>query len=84
MLKKQLEEAKEATPKWIETISKLPENWTDVLVYNEDTKELSVGYYYDSLGWYLQNGELMEVTHWMPLPEPPKEVKPDAQNNDPG
>ena len=57
---------------WISVKDRLPKNWEDVLVYNEATKVISIGYYYDALGWYLQNGDCILISHWMPVPEPPK------------
>jgi hypothetical protein len=52
--------------KWISVKDRLPEKYVGVLVYNGSIHEdfiCSSGYFYDTL----------DVTHWMPLPEPPKE-----------
>jgi len=69
-------------PKWIPVTERLPERGQDVLVmvhwrdYPEDM--MCYGRKYKTR-WYLWNGELGEIykgfdiTHWMPLPEPPKE-----------
>lgn len=69
-------------PRWIPVTERLPENDQDVLVmvhwrdYQEDM--MCYGRKYKTR-WYLWNGELGEIlkgfdiTHWMPLPEPPKE-----------
>ena len=38
---------------------------------------IMIGFYYDGEGWVIEGWEEWEnptVTHWMPLPEPPKEV----------
>lgn len=51
---------------WISVNDRLPEKHVGVLVYNGSIHEdfiCSSGYFYDTL----------DVTHWMPLPEPPKE-----------
>ncbi|GAG11897.1 unnamed protein product [marine sediment metagenome] len=64
---------------WISVKDKLPEDCKNVLCYIKDIecKFYGEGYYYESIKhWYLRktrtNGNY-EVTHWMPLPEPPKE-----------
>ena len=45
---------------------RLPDIGIEVLVYSEDDG-ICVDYYVgDSFGYY-------DVTHWMPLPEPPKD-----------
>ena len=45
---------------------RVPDVGIEVLVYSED-EGICVDYYAgDSFGYY-------DVTHWMPLPEPPKE-----------
>ena len=68
--------------KWISVTERLPEDNQDVLVmvhwrdYPEDT--MCYGRKHKTR-WYLWNGELGElikgfdITHWRPLPEPPKE-----------
>ena len=50
---------------WISVEDRLPDIGIEVLVYSEDDG-ICVDYYDgDSFGYY-------DVTHWMPLPEPPK------------
>ena len=58
---------------WISVDDKLPENMNDVLVV------ISLGImfvaWYDSFYenvWMYNGSTLHNVTHWMPLPEPPK------------
>ena len=52
--------------KWIPVTERLPDIGIVVLVYSEDDG-ICVDYYGgDSFGYY-------DVTHWMPLPQPPKE-----------
>lgn len=55
--------------RWIPVTERLPDVGIEVLIYSEDDG-VCVDYYVgDSFGYY-------DVTHWMPLPEPPKEDKP--------
>ena len=50
---------------WIPATERLPDVGIEVLIYSEDDG-VCVDYYGgDSFGYY-------DVTHWMPLPEPPK------------
>ena len=68
--------------RWISVKEELPDIDQDVLVmvhwrdYPEDMMVYGRRY---KTRWYLWNGELGElikgfdITHWMPLPEPPKE-----------
>ena len=51
--------------RWIPVTERLPDIGIEVLVYSEDDG-ICVDYYVgDSFGYF-------DVTHWMPLPEPPK------------
>ena len=51
--------------RWIPVTERLPDIGIEVLVYSEDDG-VCVDYYGgDSFGYY-------DVTHWMPLPKPPK------------
>lgn len=59
---------------WISVKDSLPENKGDYLIYNTDGTVWPYWYdpftsqWFDSLGYRTES-----VTHWMPLPEPPKE-----------
>ena len=58
---------------WISVNDRLPENASDVLVY---TNAIYIGWYDAHFNhWTVYGfGKAKNVTHWMPLPEPPKEV----------
>ena len=60
-----------SSSKWISVKDRLPEPFTVVLVYDND-KTVAVAYmtrHKEWVGIVIRN----EVTHWMPLPQPPKE-----------
>lgn len=67
--------------KWISVEERLPEEWREVLAYSpihSDEKNPHM----IQICWYIGNGKWREteygeiveipVTHWIPLPEPPK------------
>ena len=61
-------------PQWISVKDRLPHNADEVLIYFSDGIVIS-GDYFDAVGFipehfYDGNGK---ISHWMPLPEPPKE-----------
>ena len=65
---------------WISVKDKLPEDSGEYLVYivanNEPKNKSIITLYYTNLSKqfvYYDNDNLFTVTHWMPLPEPPKE-----------
>ena len=68
---------------WIDVNDRLPENNSDVLVYDSDYNTVySANYnskYFNQTGFWLNEAggeyqyEFEYVTHWMPLPEPPKQ-----------
>ena len=63
--------------KWIPVTERLPEKRDDVLLCRKWWNEIrnpQMGWYnYVSRSWFdLSNREIHNVTHWMPLPEPPK------------
>ena len=71
--------------KWISVEERLPEDDTNVLVYAIGNNEPSViamtGYTHNMYGFNIEGWRApwqyffyeYKITHWMPLPEPPKE-----------
>ena len=64
----------DAMPKWISVDERLPENQSLVLAYAHNSYELVYwNAYYEiwehEFRWFNKG----EVSHWMPLPKPPKE-----------
>lgn len=64
-------------PRWIPVEEQLPEKDGYVLVYRQNHPGCSwdLLYWYGG-GWAASNQTAKSVTHWMPLPEPPKEATP--------
>ena len=62
-------------PKWISVKEKLPENDDNYLVFTSDRNDAVIATYYGDGEWleYDSTNLIPLVTHWMPLPEPPKE-----------
>ena len=61
-------------PKWIPVTERLPEPKELVLCIWKDINGIHYGfarYQHDNV-WYVSNEGMPEVTHWMPLPQPPK------------
>ena len=68
-----IERIEAAVPRWISVEERLPEGECIAIGWQD---EMLIGYVYRSGTGYAceSDGEyLMDVTHWMPLPEPPKE-----------
>lgn len=68
---------------WISINDKLPEEFSEVLAYDTETKKIIVAcFFYDEKSDGLMyrewntvphdNNFIGFITHWMPLPEPPK------------
>lgn len=60
-------------PKWISVEERLPEDGRYLVLTEKagNTKKVHTATY-NSLGWWTY-ANFGEITHWMPLPEPPKE-----------
>lgn len=66
---------------WISVEDRLPEitlnkmsNW--VITFCEDVCRIDKAFYSSVTGWEAEHGEPMNVTHWQPLPPPPKTTTP--------
>ena len=67
--------------RWIQCSEKKPEIWKEVLVVLNDNgyKSIHIGEMQEEGSWMI-GGEFWyekddpRITHWMPLPDPPKEV----------
>lgn len=75
-----LRDALDKQPKWISVKDRLPEADGEYLVLKRHNYRMDDGYMAQEVALFLRTrdpewvvGNLMEVTHWMPLPEPPKE-----------
>ena len=77
---------RERVPRWISVTERLPEPYTHVLVFCKfNASKRSVNQYWETIGkcnrddngkryWALYGEALFwTITHWMPLPQPPKE-----------
>ena len=59
--------------KWIPVSERLPEKNTTVIAATDYGLVFQALYAYD--GWDLWEGNEVNITHWMLLPEPPKECE---------
>ena len=59
---------------WISVKDRLPEDDRNVLVYDDHDIQFWVAWHDECHNnWYTQEGEsVYGVSHWMPLPQPPK------------
>ena len=58
-------------PKWIPVTERLPENGGSYLVFSSKSKTVFTAHYWKGDRWSNRaNGQF--ITHWMPLPKPPK------------
>ncbi len=64
----------ELVQQWISVKDRLPENGKKVLVYCKENKnDYEIGAYSDTyMGFFVRQTWYENITHWMPLPEPPK------------
>lgn len=80
---KEIEELREKLPKWISVKERLPiDRLKKYLVAFRDAggSIVDMARYFPSDGWTCDNWDVPQnlITHWMPLPEPPKEDNHDA------
>lgn len=57
-------------PKWISVKERLPENYEPVIIFQDNCRNACYGWMINGR-WSVP--EWVAVTHWMPMPEPPKE-----------
>lgn len=58
----------ELKPQWISVDDRLPEQCKNVLAFDGVIRDC----YYEDGEFIAYDGNLIQPTHWMPLPEPPK------------
>lgn len=80
---KEIDELREKLPKWISVEERLPiDRLKKYLVAFRDVggSIVDMARYFPSDGWTCDNWDVPQnlITHWMPLPEPPKENNHDA------
>ncbi|MFR8002510.1 MAG: DUF551 domain-containing protein [Hydrogeniiclostridium sp.] len=63
---------------WISVEERLPERFEPVLVCREKNGSPYVEQGYKDVGewWKVYGTRTKQITHWMPLPEPPEEATP--------
>ena len=74
-LTEKVSQLEEEQPKWTSVEEKLPENDDNYLVFTSDKNEVEIATYYGDGEWLTHDLTNLTrlVTHWMPLPLPPKE-----------
>lgn len=77
---KEIDELREKLPKWLSVEERLPiDRLKKYLVAFRDAggSIVDMARYFPSDGWTCDNWDVPQnlITHWMPLPEPPKEVE---------
>ena len=77
-----IEELLAAVPHWISVEERLPEKHVEVLICTEDYEKNELGFantaVWDGSEWietWNRKESILYVSHWMPLPAPPKEVE---------
>ena len=62
-----------SVPQWISVKDRLPKYENPVLAGNAELCFVNTAWYHVATKrWVFPSGTFCEVTHWMPLPEPPK------------
>ena len=59
---------------WISVKDRLPERYKYVILWDAMDRDIFVGVLDDKREWYVPGyqDEPFHITHWMPLPQPPK------------
>ena len=71
------DEAANAQPRWIPVTDRLPDEEEAVLAFCTNTGTVKVAWLIEGV-WWTWDFYGFHISHWMPLPEPPKEVGEDA------
>ena len=63
---------------WLSVKERLPDSKVQSLIYDEDVDRVVIGVFLYSKPSFpvfgiWGEGQIFSVTHWMPLPEPPKQ-----------
>lgn len=66
---------RDAASQWRRVEERLPDDSREVIIFTA-SKIIGVGSFIrpNWYQWYSGGGLPVDVTHWMPLPEPPKEI----------
>lgn len=72
--KDQLADADKVMPEWISVEERLPRPGQEVLIVDDQIMRVQAVSSYGKWHPYV-NGSSCKPTHWMPLPEPPKDAK---------
>lgn len=63
--------------RWIPCSERLPEDFQDVLIWDNRDKTSFTGHYAECDGWTVDGYDVdrfpFDITHWMPMPEPQEE-----------
>lgn len=65
-----IQQLESQVPRWISVDERMPENYATVIIFREDCRNACIGWLIGG-SWSVPKG--VRVTHWMPLPEGPKE-----------
>ena len=61
------------TSEWISVEEQLPDKRMDVLIFTWDCDTYIADYIPSVKQWWVENDLRSDVSHWMPMPEPPTE-----------
>jgi len=67
-----IEYAESLEQQWVSVSDRLPDICGDYLIWMPSTNEISWSFFSSDKKWAVGNRFYEGVTHWMPLPNPPK------------
>ena len=76
-LQQEIEKLRGQLPRWISVEERLPDQCMDIFVCYRD-KHILMGTALDD-DWIEEDFEYGQITHWMPLPEPPEVENAETQ-----